>query len=409
MGCRDCEKVKICRECFSLIDGVALQRTLPTPRLVIIETCDGQKISGKIFLVSPVGLGVEIRDLVPGPWYLLNIQDDFRLKIRKIGGRGKDNCYGFDILEVQRNGISTTRLNNEEYKVLTMTNEQLVDEITENLPDDVKTIVQEQLKTELEKAKIFDSIKVGQAMKYQKGNLKLLSKGTEKIAVPERELATLAEKCGKTGLPQRELYVDNDKMYDIHGIPFDYQSGGILLLDVTCMITKERELKKKELQIYREAIEAVTGGKLLLIERKELAFYNSGIKPDMQMKVESPKEIDAARRAIEEMLKDIGMPENEIFTFLVCVSEAVTNALKHANGGKCSIWLKPDRIQVLVSDTGQGISFKDLPKATLMNCFSTTKSLGCGFTIMLRFTDKVILTTDSDGTTVIMERILSGK
>lgn len=404
MVCKNCAKDKKCIDCFSLIDGVALQRKLASSRKIVLETSEGESFDGELFTVSPVGLGIKVQELIPSPYYLVTIHNNFRLKIRQIGSRGKEKCYGFDIMEVLRDGKSTSRLNSEEYKVLAMSAEQLVDEMTNNLPDNVKNIVQDRLKDELEKAKIFDSLKVGRTFKYQKDNLKPLSVGNKEINISEKQLGAIAEKCSKTGSPQRELFVDQDKTYDIHGIPFDYQSGGILLLDVTSVINQERELMKKEIMIYREAIEAVTGGKLLLVGREELSAY-AETEPIFEMTVNVPQEINTVRSHVERLLQAIGMPEKEIFLVTVSVSEAVTNALKHAGGGSCKVWLMSDKVRIEISDCGSGISFKNLPKATLMQHFSTTKSLGCGFTIMLKFLDKIIMATDSGGTTVILEKV----
>ncbi len=404
MSCKSCDKNKVCMDCYELIDGVALQRKLAIPQKIILETTDGQKCFGELLIVSPVGLAIKIDNLVSSPWFLINIQGNFKLKVQRIANRGKDNYHGFDIMEVHRDTGISSRLNNEEYKVLAMTSDQLIDELTEDLPESVKNIVQERLKTELEKGKIFDALKVGQAIKYQNNNFKPLGRGTEKINLPQKDLRDIVQKCSKTGLPQRELFVQEDQIYDVHGIPFDYQSGGLLLLDVTSVINKERQIKEKELEIYREAIEAVTGGRLILVGRLQLTSYCYDSQPDFELTINVSEEIDRVRTQVANLLRNIKYPEREIFLFTVCISEAVTNALKHAGAGRCRCWVTPDKVMVEIADSGPGINFKDLPKATLMQHFSTTKSLGCGFTIMLKFLDKIVMATDPHGTTLILEK-----
>lgn len=406
MDCDFCKKEQFCTDCSSLIDGIVLQRKLTEPRRIVLETKDGDKFYGDLFLVSPVGLGIKIPDIVPSDWYIIRLHDNLCVKVRKIGRRGKEDYHGFDILEVQREYGSTSRLNNDEYRALTMTPEQIVDEATEALPENIRNIVQERLKTELEKAKIFDSLKVGQTIKYQKGNFKPLSKEYNDVNISQETLTSIAERCSKTGLHQRELLIDKEKVFDIHGIPFDYQSGGILILDVTTVVKNEREQQEKEKKIYREAIEAVTGGKLRLVNRKEISLYISSEQPDFEMKVSLPQEMDSVRLKIETMLNELGVPSKETFLYTVCVSEAMTNAIKYAHCGTCKVWLNSQKIFIEVSDNGPGISFKDLPKATLMQHFSTTNSLGCGFTIMLKFLDKITMATDSSGTTLILEKNL---
>lgn len=404
MNCKNCDKSKSCIDCFELIDGVALQRKLTIPQKISLETADGQYCFGELVIVSPVGLGIKINSLVPSPWFIINIHDHFQIKVQRIANRGKENYHGFDIIKVCRDNGSSNRLNNDEYVVLTKTSEQLIDELTDALPDSVKNIVQERLKAELEKGKIFDAVKVGQAIKYQRNNFKLLGRSAEKINLPEKDLSDIVEQCSRTGLPQRELFVQEDKTYDVHAIPYDYQSGGMLLLDVTSLIKKERELKEKELEIYREAIEAVTGGRMMLVGRPQLitsCCFDE--RPDFELDINLSEEIDGLRSRVADLMRN-KYSEREIFLFTVCISEAVTNALKHAGAGKCRCWITTDKIMVEISDCGPGINFKDLPKATLMQHFSTTKSLGCGFTIMLKFLDKITMATDSCGTTLVLEK-----
>jgi len=59
--------------------------------------------------------------------------------------------------------------------------------------------------------------------------------------------------------------------------------------------------------------------------------------------------------------------------------------------------------QVKVSDSGPGIDFHTLPKATLMPGFSTASTLGMGFTIMLQVCDRVFICTEPGSTSVILE------
>lgn len=406
MKCKSCDNSKFCPECYELIDGVPLQRKLVVPQKMTLESSDGERCFGELLIVSPVGLGIRVDNLVPSPWFLINIHDGFRLKVQRIANRGKENCHGFDIIAVFRDNGSTSRLNSDEYRVLSITTDQLIDELTEVLPDSVKNIVQERLKAELERTKIFDALRVGQVIKYHKNNFKPLGGDLEKISLHQKDLTEIVERCSNTGLSQRELLVNNDKIYDVHGIPFDYQSGGLLLLDVTSLLQKERQIKEKEHEIYREAIYAVTGGKLRLIARPQLASYCFDSKPDFEITINTSEQIDQVRALVENLLRNVKYPEREIFLFTVCISEAVTNALKHSGAGECRCWITPDKIKVEISDNGPGINFKELPKATLMQYFSTTKSLGCGFTIMLKFLDKIIMATDSCGTTLLLEKKL---
>ena len=95
---------------------------------------------------------------------------------------------------------------------------------------------------------------------------------------------------------------------------------------------------------------------------------------------------------------------------MVCMSEATTNAIKHAGSGMVSFFRLSNRVQVHVEDHGKGIDFSELPKSTLLRGYSSKVSLGMGYTIMLELMDKVYLLTSSQGTTVIIDmEIQSGE
>ncbi len=404
--CEKCPKEyeNACLDCFSLIDGGVLRQKLERHRKVLLETAEGKQFIGELFMVSPVGLGIKTK-IVPSNYHLVKLQDILQVRARLIGNRGIGDYYGFDIVEVIRGENSSHHLNNEEYRALTVPCDQLVNEISEALPEDVRDIVQERLKTELEKARILDSLHVGQTYKFQKDQLKPIASGTGSVPVPIQELMAVVNKCRQKGAHYREVIIDEqDRMFDIHGIPFDYQSGGLLVLDVTPVIEKERELKKKEVLIYREVIGAVTGGKLLVVDREEIPTYMAIGQTVLEKDIIDPQELDGVREKIREILNVQDLSVKEVFMYQVCVSEALTNTLKHAQAGTCRVNVAPDVIRTEISDKGPGINFRDLPKATLMKSFSTQKSLGCGFTLMLQYMDRVILATDPGGTTVILEK-----
>jgi anti-sigma regulatory factor (Ser/Thr protein kinase) len=87
----------------------------------------------------------------------------------------------------------------------------------------------------------------------------------------------------------------------------------------------------------------------------------------------------------------------------VAYAEAATNALKHAGSGSCQLFRRGGTVQVAVSDTGPGIDFRLLPKATLLPGFSSAQSLGMGFTIMLDLSDRILLATAPGRTRVVLE------
>jgi anti-sigma regulatory factor (Ser/Thr protein kinase) len=68
------------------------------------------------------------------------------------------------------------------------------------------------------------------------------------------------------------------------------------------------------------------------------------------------------------------------------------------------LYTAPERIVARVYDHGPGIRPEQIPATLLLPGYSTTVSLGMGFTIMLQLMDTVWLATGPEGTTVQMER-----
>jgi anti-sigma regulatory factor (Ser/Thr protein kinase) len=95
---------------------------------------------------------------------------------------------------------------------------------------------------------------------------------------------------------------------------------------------------------------------------------------------------------------------DDLEELLVAFSEGATNMLKHAGGGTYQVGKTDLKIQLILSDKGAGIDFRQLPKAALVPGFSTTQTLGMGFTLMMELTDRVLLCTSPDGTTLVLEK-----
>lgn len=165
----------------------------------------------------------------------------------------------------------------------------------------------------------------------------------------------------------------------------------------------QSELRQKEIAVrqgYVDVLDAVTGGKLILTTDVELERWLGTPLLDLRP-LESAECLSDARRAVADALPQLAFDEKN--SLILATSEALTNAVKHAGGGEYGVFQSGDCLQVLVRDFGPGIDFRTLPKATLVQGFSTTNTMGVGFTIMLEVADRVLLTTDASGTTVVLE------
>lgn len=157
----------------------------------------------------------------------------------------------------------------------------------------------------------------------------------------------------------------------------------------------------KEWQIYRDVMYAVTQKKFLLISKNELPRYRAGTVI-CEGVVKERSDIPKCRQLAHQALQELGFEMSNVTSWLLMISEAVTNILKHAEEGKMVLVDCDGVIRVIIEDKGPGFSLKDLPNTTLMAGYSTKKSLGQGFTLILKMAEQVLLYTSSKGSTLIL-------
>ena len=154
-------------------------------------------------------------------------------------------------------------------------------------------------------------------------------------------------------------------------------------------------------QGYVDVLDAVTGGKLILMTEAELndSLGDEELLPLHELN--DPMELASARRLVACApgvctLRDRGC-------FVLAVTEGLTNALKHGQRAEYRVCRTADSVQVVIRDFGPGIDFHMLPKSTLIQGFSTTKTMGMGFTVMLEVCDRVLIATSASGTVLVLE------
>jgi|GEM_PF-1829545 len=165
-------------------------------------------------------------------------------------------------------------------------------------------------------------------------------------------------------------------------------------------ITERKHVEQEKRQFYRDTIKSVTQGKLDLVSSDDVKEY---LDPSRFIShVDSASDGAVARAKTMDYCRSNGLHDNGLGLFESAVGEAITNAIKHANG--CSIFagVNGNTVTVAVTDTGQGISTILLPGATLRKGYSSKISMGMGYTIMMEATDNIMLCTGSEGTTVVL-------
>jgi anti-sigma regulatory factor (Ser/Thr protein kinase) len=159
-------------------------------------------------------------------------------------------------------------------------------------------------------------------------------------------------------------------------------------------------LAEERRNFYRATIDAFTGGRLEIIDPDEAEEMTRD--PEVTVDIITPEDAEKARNVVREICKRHDLNGDDIERFLLAVGEAVTNAIKHGQGGKVRVGFNGEDVWVAVTDRGPGIETLAIPRVTLQRGYSSKTSLGMGYSMMLETADRVWLSTGPDGTTVIM-------
>ncbi len=180
-----------------------------------------------------------------------------------------------------------------------------------------------------------------------------------------------------------------------------YNHSNLELQAVNKKLTESEEQRRV---FNRDVLLAVTGGKLRLVEPGEIPPTElAQIPPAFTQTLAEPADASILRHALSRMGRDAGMDPERVDDLCTATTEAATNAVKHGNGGRATVWAVGDVVTVQIADNGSGIAPAHLARATLEQGFSTRVSLGMGFYLMLQSTDTLALCTDIHGTIVFLQ------
>lgn len=239
---------------------------------------------------------------------------------------------------------------------------------------------------------------------------KLLGRRRSECSVADERLHSYFEVVAATvsdsGPSRCEVYLPRHGTYESLSVyPASEDLWVLSATDVTEQREAEQALRRQEERIrqaYVDVLDAVTGGKLILLTEAQLAA-ELGTPHGGPVIFREPSELAAVRRLLVRAAE---------FCFPGCVNqgdllsstmEALDNAIKHARGGTYQVFTRGENLQIAVTDEGPGIDFRMLPRATLVSGFSTAASLGMGFTIMLQLCERVLLATRPGHTVVALE------
>lgn len=166
-------------------------------------------------------------------------------------------------------------------------------------------------------------------------------------------------------------------------------------------VMREREREQAVRRAYADVVSAMTGGRLLIVSDEELEdqLGDLVLGPIEFHDRSGPGE---ARHLVRDYAKT-NIPSSWKDGFEVAIGEALINALKHAGGGEVSLHTYGTVLQAVIRDRGPGIDFASIARATFESGYSTAHTLGVGFTLILSFTSRILLSTGPVGTTLVLE------
>lgn len=174
--------------------------------------------------------------------------------------------------------------------------------------------------------------------------------------------------------------------------------------DLEHEISVTKEQREKVFKIYKDVIFAVTQGKLILVRKDELSFCVDEGEKMAEVKIAKNEDVGQARLVTKQLINGFFPQYNKTQKLLICISEAATNIVRHAGSGTMTIRrIAENTIRYVFEDQGPGMDFNDLPSMVFYKGFSTKISLGCGFSIIYNFVDKLFLSTSKYGTTVAFD------
>lgn len=116
-----------------------------------------------------------------------------------------------------------------------------------------------------------------------------------------------------------------------------------------------------------------------------------------------------ASSAVKKVLTQLGINPYIIKKVAISMYEAEINAVIHADGGFADVYIEPDKITVIISDSGPGIP--DIEKAMQAGFSTASDSVremgfgaGMGLPNMKRYTDDMYIDTEiGKGTRITLE------
>jgi len=164
-----------------------------------------------------------------------------------------------------------------------------------------------------------------------------------------------------------------------------------------------KEQKRHIFQVYSDVIFSVTQGKFNLLNHDQVLTLCLEGELLNKTAIIKPEDVNEARELATRILKEQPLRSKDTYHVILCISEAVTNALKHANAGSLELRKIEGSLRACISDCGPGMDLSKLPNMVFFQGFSTKISMGYGYTIMYKYAEKIYLASSNEGTFLALD------
>ncbi|WP_167568969.1 ATP-binding protein [Brevibacillus migulae] len=411
--CGNCPDNPDCQTCVEQLGvGQAARKVLPPRPISIVHLLTGTKVEAELRVVSRLVLGVYAEtEWKPGR-YELELAADFRIIASTVGAVHNASYIVLDIEQVLRKEDMFDRLLLDEFHSWQLSQELQPECLLTNDEQSLDSERKEMIVQELKRLSILRKLREVHMYVWEHDSVKPLGESQIDL-VAQEEINRLARQALKERRGKREqsLSAARKRLYDLHVFPFDDNTCGVAVIDITDAIAMERERNRQQWEFCRDVVALVTKGKLQLIDEQGLFEVKRQGERKVSCKIACSADLGVLRKAIREQIAPFGISGSSVLHFTVAVNEAATNALSHAGGGVVEVNLlqKDEYCRIIVTDHGRGISLADLPKAALQPGFSTNNTLGLGFQVMLQYADMIWLHSSSKGTTIVLDYALQAR
>ena len=402
--CEQCPSDPNCSICQEMLGSGGLSKKVIPLRVVTLTHLDTrQTVQAELCVVSRLTIGIATEEHLARGRYEVELDADFRMICSTTGGLVHTTFHVLDIEKVLRKDTYSARLKLDEFQSWHLSSELEVGSV---MPDHTTNEQKLLIKQELEKLAIFHHMQDMYMLMYEEGNIRPLNQ-FELGKIEELELRRLIQQALLSGQSLREqLYTPSTKqIYDVHILPLGTELCGIGMITITDVIAKEHERNRQEWESYKAIFQLFTNGKLELIWDHELYELLLNSEKLYSQAISTPHDLKQVRDTLRAILEPNGLTRTQILRYTVAVNEAASNSLRHSKGGQIDYYLAKDTglCRIVISDQGDGIMLYELPKAALIQGYSTSNSLGSGFQAMLTYADKLLINSSPQGTRIILE------